>query len=216
MIPDGLYRVLLQEPGESRQRLVLEFKIVNGSIEAESDTTRDRPPTSNSSNPQAAEPKTNETDNAQPPPASPESEQSDNDTRRWNREVADSNENRDGTTGDRQEPQTTEHSNTDARREFVVGHARRAWTRATQIPATPDSGHFSDDTISADESRDAENEMSSAESSVLFVTAASLGMGIFGAMAKAPSAEIDRAVPLRLNRAARLVRKWLTPRGVSE
>ena len=88
--------------------------------------------------------------------------------------------------------------------------------RATQIPGTPDSGHFSDDTISNDESRDAENEMNSAESSVLFVTAASLGMGIFGAMVKAPKAEVDPAVPLRLNRAARLVRKWLTPRGVSE
>ena len=216
IIPDGIYRVLLQEPGESRQRLVLEFKIVNGSIEAESDTTRDRPPTSNSSNPQTAEPKTNETDNTQPPPASSENEQSDNDTRRWNREVADSNENHDGTAGERHEPQTTDHSNTDARRDFVVGHARRAWMRATQIPGTPDSGHFSDDTISNDESRDAENEMNSAESSVLFVTAASLGMGIFGAMVKAPKAEVDPAVPLRLNRAARLVRKWLTPRGVSE
>ena len=46
VIPDGRYRVLLKEPGEKRERLVLEFEIIRGSIADGNESTLDRPPSS--------------------------------------------------------------------------------------------------------------------------------------------------------------------------
>lgn len=209
IIPDGTYRVLLQEPGEPRQRLVLEFKIVNGSIAAELDSTRDRPPTSNLLNPLATEPETNSTGEAEDPPVSSETDQSDNETRRLQRNLEFANGTLNVKTGGPPELPPEVKLTVDSGQSFVADHARRDWIRATQALATPGPDAFRNGFVPSAEDASEENEIRPAESSTLFVGAATLGLTILGGMVNVRSAEINPRVPVRLNRAARLMRKWL-------
>ena len=103
---------------------------------------------------------------------------------------------------------------------FLTSHARREWKKAIEsqeaesLRLERENSSVTMDAAPETGSRELD-EFNSAEASVMIVGSAALGFGVMRTARENRSVQKNPAATARLNRAARLMRKWLEPRGVS-
>ena len=227
-LPDGKYEILVLEPGETGLRTVLEFEIVNGSINDGDESTRDQSPSSN------------------------ESQQSDPDLNSFNDSSAPRNisvpENTDKLNGERDGASidSTNKSQTQAIASlkplpeadeslaaksllervprFGSKSGRIEWNHETDANLETYIGFATDQEPGVSGTNDSmdENSLSlggvtnQAAGAIIFCSAASLTMTGISTLKNKTDAERDQVASPRLDRAARLLRKSVTFRGVSQ
>ena len=227
-LPDGKYEILVQEPGETSLRTVLEFKIVNGSIDDGSESTRDQLPSSGEPRQTAPDPKSIDGDSADSGTVIPEN-------------IDDTNGKREGASGDStiisqlQTIAIVESStmsdglikantfNTVVPR-FGAKSSRIEWNHENETNVAQNIDFALDhETVEFDSSDSVDQnqviiggETNVVESSVMFCGAASLVIRGVGRLKNKSEAEENQAASPRLDRAARLLRKSVTFRGVSQ
>ena len=222
-LPDGKYRVQLQEPGETRQRLVLEFEIFNGSIDDGTGPNRDRPPTSIPSTNAGPESNSDDVEGNSNEPIEPDHV---NQTRlnlelpqhqqvffdtdhRFDSDPRGASQFSLGATGETGDS-------------FVVSRIRREWNRTIQTSVINVANHVdggTSDTVTANDHTQAlnsepMNEFASEDSTSMISGVTSFGVGVVGMISSVRSVNDNSAAAGPMTRAARLIRKWLAPRGV--
>ncbi len=227
ILPDGMYEILVQEPGDTSLRTVLEFKIVNGSIDDGSESTSDPLPSSSESGQPALDSKPIEGDSAVPNTPVPENPDA-------------TNKGRDGASID-----STIFSNiqmiASAESSIVIDRSfddkplvltaprfgaksgRIEWNYETDaneeqgIDAAADQeSEVNDANDSMDDNSDiVVGNMNQTAGAVMFCSATSLVISGVGRLKDESDGERNYTAAPRLNRAARILRKSFTFRGVS-
>ena len=227
-LPDGMYEILVQEPGDTSLRTVLEFKIVKGSIDDGSESTGDPLPSSSESGQPAPDPNSIEGDSAVPNTPVPENNEIPNGGRDGASidstifsilqtiASADSSPAIDETLDDK--------SLIERAPRFESKNGRIAWNHETDANIRRHVGFATDQEPEVNSTSDSIDDNVAlvcgvpyqAGAAIMFCSAASLLIGGISRLKDKSNAERNLVASPRLDRAARLLRKSVTFRGVSQ